>query len=102
MTSLLEQKEKLLNLQRETQKKLEKINREIYYENRVVEDMEQSILSYLEDVSSILTHLRDHYGKIYSIEAGYLHSDAINIKLIEPKGGPNGYARTIEKIEIES
>ena len=28
---------------------------------------------------------------------GLLDSEPINIKLIEPRGGPNGYSRIVEK-----
>jgi hypothetical protein len=101
MTSLLEQKESLLRLQKDTAKHIEKLNREILFQDIQAEVLEDKILDRLNDISSILTHLRDQYGKIYKIEMGYLHGDTIDIKLIEPRGGPNGYARTIEKIEAE-
>jgi hypothetical protein len=101
MTSLLEQKERLLNLQRETEKNIKKINREICYENKIVEDLEQNILENIDNINSMLTYLRDNYKKIYKLEMGLLQVGDINIKLIEPRGGPNGYTRYVEKIEAE-
>ena len=100
MTSLLEQKESLLRLQKDTAKQIEKINRELLYENMVVEDLEQEVLDYLDKISNILTYLRDTYNKKYKIEPGLVDIDTtINIKLLEPNGGKNGFTRTVQKIE---
>ena len=102
MTSLLEQKESLLRLQKDTAKQLAKINRELIYENKAIEDLEQLMIDHIGDISNIMTYLRDRYKKKYKLFSSYTAPDnCIDIKLLEPKGGVNGYTRYIEKIEVE-
>ena len=97
MTSLLEQKESLLRLQKDTAKQIENLNREILFQDIQVEVLENKVLDRLNDISNILTYLRDTFNKRYKIDMGLLDSEPINIKLIEPRGGPNGYSRIVEK-----
>ena len=101
MTSLLEQKESLLRLQKDTAKQIEKINRELIYENKQIEDLEQLMIEHIDEISNILTYLRDRHKKIYKLFTSYTAPDnCIDIKLLEPRGGENGYSRYIEKIEV--
>jgi hypothetical protein len=102
MTSLLEQKESLLRLQKDTAKQIAKINRELIYENKEIEDLEQFMVEHIDEISNILTYLRDNYKKKYKLFSSYTApDDCIDIKLLEHGGAKNGYSRYIEKIETE-
>ena len=102
MTSLLEQKESLLRLQKDTAKQIERINRELIYENKQIEDLEQLMIDNIDEIRNILTYLRDRHKKTYKLFTSYSAPDnCIDIKLLEPRGGENGYSRYIEKIEVE-
>ena len=65
MTSLLEQKENLLRLQKDTAKQIEKLNREILFQDIQVEVLEDKVIDHINDISNILTYLRDTFNKRY-------------------------------------
>jgi hypothetical protein len=96
MTSLTLQLESLKRERENISKTIDKVQREILFENKAIEDLEGEVVNLVDKLSDVLTYLRDKYNKRYKLDMGFLDGNSIKIKIIEPKGGKNGYARYLE------
>lgn len=96
MTSLAEQ---MIDLQRQEtiiKRKKNRLKLEIEFQNNTVQDLEQEALKHVKEISKLFTHLRDTYGKRYQIHSGFHMTSTVELRIIEPRGNPNGYDRYLE------
>ena len=93
MATLQQQMEELNRQQLILNNKFEKLQREIKFQNKNVEELEQKALQHVSEISSIFTHLRDKYGKRYKLHSGFYMTPRVDIRIIEPGAGQNGYDR---------
>ena len=91
MATLQQQMEELNRQQLILNNKFEKLQREIKFQNKNVEELEQKALQHVSEISSIFTHLRDKYGKRYKLHSGFYMTPRVDIRIIEPGAGQNGY-----------
>jgi len=96
MATLQQQMEELNRQQLILNNKFEKLQLEIKFQNKNVEELEQKALQHVSEISSIFTHLRDKYGKRYKLHSGFVGGERIDVRIIEPRALPTGYDRYLE------
>ena len=96
MASLTSQLETLERERDIINDQIECVQREITYQNKNIDDLEGHILNLTGQLNEVLTYLRNKYNKRYKLDMGYLDGKSINIQIIEPKGGKNGYDRYLQ------
>mgnify|MGYP006199261585 CR=1 FL=1 len=95
MTTLQQQMESLNSQQVILNNKFDKLTLEIKFQDKTVEELEQKALQHVSEISSILTHLRDNYGKRYKLHSG-VGGERINVRVLEPGAAQGGYDRYLE------
>ena len=93
MTSLAEQMIELKRQEMILNKKKMTLELEMLYENEDVAEMEKLAINHANELSKIFTHLRDKYGKRYKLHSGFYMTPRVDIRIIEPGAGQNGYDR---------
>ena len=93
MTSLAEQMIELKRQEIILNKKKMTLELEMMYENKDITEMEKLALNHVNELSKIFTHLRDKYGKRYKLHSGFYMTPRVDIRIIEPGAGQNGYDR---------
>jgi hypothetical protein len=96
MATLQQQMEELYRQQLILNNKFEKLQREIKFQNKKVDELEQKALQHVSEISSIFTHLRDKYGKRYKLHSGFVGGERIDVRILEPGAGQSGYDRYLE------
>ena len=93
MTSLAEQMIELKRQEMILNKKKMMLELEMLYENEDVAEMEKLAIDHVNELSTIFTHLRDKYNKRYKLHSGFYMTPRVDIRIIEPGAGQNGYDR---------
>lgn len=96
MATLQQQMEELNRQQLILNNKFDKLQREIKFQNKKVDELEQKALQHVSEISSIFTHLRDKYGKRYKLHSGFVGGERIDVRILEPGAGQSGYDRYLE------
>ena len=76
--------------------KIKKLMLDIEYQNKDVNAMEKLALAHVKELSKIFTHLRDKYNKRYKLHSGFHMTPTVELRIIEPRGSPNGYDRYLD------
>tara|TARA_Y100001970_G_C14222559_1_gene853545 strand:- start:1069 stop:1431 length:363 start_codon:yes stop_codon:yes gene_type:complete len=96
MVSLVEQLSELERERDNINLKIKKLMLDIEFQNKDINAMEKLALAHAKELSKIFTHLRDKYNKRYKLHNGFLMTPSVNIRIIEPKGSPDGYDRYLD------
>ena len=93
MSSLDEKMRILQNQEMILNKKKMMLELEMKYQNKNINDLENLALNHVNELSTIFTHLRDKYNKRYKLHSGFYMTPRVDIRIIEPGAGQNGYDR---------
>ena len=96
MVSLLEQMSELERERDNIDLKIKKLMLDIEFQNKDVNSMEKMALAHVKELSKIFTHLRDKYNKRYKLHSGFHMTPTVELRIIEPKGSPDGYDRYLD------
>ncbi len=96
MVSLMEQMSELERERDNIDLKIKKLMLDIEYQNKDVNAMEKLALAHVKELSKIFTHLRDKYNKRYKLHSGFHMTPTVELRIIEPRGSPDGYDRYLD------